>query len=48
MKKNAIDISDPEFDFATEKAGKHVGVIVGYGNKNPNIPRTKVGKKASY
>jgi len=43
-KKKNVDAFDLEYSFASTKAGKHAEVEVGYGKKNPNVARKKVGK----
>jgi hypothetical protein len=43
-KNKSVDAFDPDFSFADSKSGSHSGVVVGYGKKNPNVSRRKVGK----
>ena len=41
-----LDVMDPDFSFGSKLTGKHQdGPVVGYGRKNPNVAKKKVGKK---
>jgi len=44
VKKDDMDMEDPDAAFATSRHA-HAKPVIGYGNKNPNQARRKIGKK---
>lgn len=43
--KKDADVFSSEYSFAQGKTGPADRVVIGYGNKNPNIAKRKIGKK---
>lgn len=39
------DVFDQDYSFAQGRTGPSGKIVVGYGNKNPNIAKRRIGKK---